>query len=157
MENTSQLDPNVELNFLKRCAVGSFMVGLLFFHRVIEDVVYQWFNDEVWAQGLYALIFVTFFIYMIVAVVKTLNVNVSRQAYWFGNFHDEYLHYVSNQAHKYCLGVLGITLLGAFIGADFITEALPSLDLKDFISLIFSVISFSYSITVWYLLRADND
>jgi len=157
MGKTSQLDPNVELIFLKRCAVGVFMAGLFFLHRVTEDVVYQWFDDEVWTQGIYALIFVTFFIYMIVTVVKTLNVNVSRQAYWFGNFHDEYLHYVNNQANKYCLGVLGITLLGAFIGADFITEALPSLDLKDFISLILTVISFSYSATVWTLLRADND
>ncbi|MBU2894104.1 hypothetical protein KO495_12350 [Colwellia sp. D2M02] len=163
MSTQMNVRPIDEQNFLKRNALLGLLVGTLFSGEVLYIFLEQILMCNSVIMGILRFSGLVIFILMIVALFKTLNSanRVKKDAFWYGNLQDEYLNYVNLKGYKYVFNFSSFILFLFYVLAGFegtvISNALLSLELRDFCKLIMSTIFFSYALPVLYLLRGIED
>lgn len=157
MKKLNEKSPEVEYNFLKNNAIFILIFGLMMLFFVLENYFPPALKEQAWISVASASIMILILIYLMLNALKYSTFLVNRQAYWFGNFHDEYLDHVNTKGNKYALAAAGVFLgIGLMLGESWVVEQ-QIISFKDYVQLNAAVLALTYGISVLCLLRGEHD
>ena len=159
MTDLTTSQPHNEQTFLKRNALLCTLLGMLLIFEALDifansNIAHGPLLDAFLIIGALALL-----VTLVVMLFKTLGTSykISRQAYWFGNFQDEYINHINAMGYKYAFN----TVCGALILCYGATRAewldTASSDIGLLCKMGLGIVFLSYSLPVLYLLRGDDE
>ncbi|WP_199609779.1 hypothetical protein [Flocculibacter collagenilyticus] len=150
--------PDIETNYLKNNALNMFFLSIFF----IVSAAWPFIDRQAIPGAIYILMSLGLLAIIITALtfglksIKGLS-KEHKQAFWYGQFSDEYLNFVNLQGYKYAFNIaisaLLITWLTAILGFSLTFQINTLLMVHALLAIIF----LSYSLRVLYLLRAEDE
>lgn len=152
--NTTSITVNEE-DYLYRNGLIGIFAGIMFLINSLDLVLQPLFETHGWLYVLFGILNVAIVIMLIRTLIKisTCGRIISKQAFWFGQFEDEYFNHINSQGYKYTFHIiLTYLVLFAIIG-----EYFESITLNSFCEFGLALSFLTYGVTILYLLVGKNE
>ena len=144
-----------EEEYLYRNGLIGIFAGFMFLINSLNFVLQPLLEVYGWLYFLFGTLNLAIVIILIKTLVK-LSISgrfISKEAFWFGLFEDEYFNHINNQGYKYTFHII-LTYLVLF---SFIGDHFKSITLEGFCEFGLALSFLTYGATVMFLLKAKDE
>ncbi len=143
--------PVNEQVYLKRNALVCFVLGILF----IADALYNNFTSSVGLKYLTFMFFIAALIFIVMFLLSLIK--MTKSAWLFGNFEDEYLNHIHNTGYKYAFSFMSFFLVVVSVTVNLFPYLIEGMLVREFSKFSAGLMFMSYSLPIIYLLRGDDE
>jgi protein-S-isoprenylcysteine O-methyltransferase Ste14 len=152
--NTQSIVVNEE-DCLYQNALLGLLLAALFTFQYLDMFIESLPEINTWLYVLFGIVYIAIWFMIIRTLIKviTSGKNISKDAYWFSVYEDEYFNYINNKGYKYAFNVLlaYLTIISIF-GTDF-----APISIESFCKFGLILGFLTYSSTVIFLLKGKDE